>query len=73
MKKLVAALLIFLIRVYQICISPFFPPSCRFIPSCSIYAREAIKKYGPWKGTALAFKRIIRCNPYCKGGYDPVP
>ena len=73
MNKLVSAFFCFLIKVYQICISPFFPPSCRFTPSCSIYAREAILKYGPWKGVFLAFKRIIRCNPYCKGGYDPVP
>ena len=73
MNKLVSAVFCFLIKVYKICISPFFPPSCRFTPTCSMYALEAIEKYGPWKGVYLAFKRIIRCNPYCKGGYDPVP
>jgi uncharacterized protein len=62
-----------LIRFYQICISPLFPSSCRFTPTCSAYALEAIKKYGPIKGIALSIKRIIKCNPFNKGGYDPVP
>ncbi|MFI3256717.1 MAG: membrane protein insertion efficiency factor YidD [Spirochaetales bacterium] len=73
MKTLISQFLCFLIRLYQICISPFFPPSCRFYPTCSAYAIEAIQKHGPIKGFFLACKRIIRCNPYCKGGYDPVP
>ena len=73
MNKLVSAVFCFFIKVYKICISPFFPPSCRFTPTCSSYAIEAITKYGAWKGILLTFKRIIRCNPYCKGGYDPVP
>ncbi len=73
MNKLLSSILCFLIRIYQICISPFFPPSCRFYPSCSTYALTAIKTHGAGKGAILAFKRIIRCNPYCKGGYDPVP
>ncbi|MEE0893497.1 MAG: membrane protein insertion efficiency factor YidD [Treponema sp.] len=64
---------VLLIRFYQICISPFFPPCCRFTPSCSQYSLEAIQKHGPIKGLYLAIKRILRCNPYCKGGYDPVP
>lgn len=63
----------FLIRFYQVCISPLFPPSCRYTPTCSQYALEAIHKYGPVKGLYLAIKRILRCNPFCKGGYDPVP
>ena len=61
------------IRFYQKCISPFTPPSCRFTPTCSEYAREAIKKYGPFKGMWLAVKRILRCNPWGGSGYDQVP
>ncbi|MBP3415762.1 MAG: membrane protein insertion efficiency factor YidD [Spirochaetaceae bacterium] len=73
MKKLLVRFLCVLIRFYQICISPLFPPSCRFYPTCSSYALEAIQKHGPFEGTYLAVKRIARCNPFCKGGYDPVP
>lgn len=62
-----------LIRFYQKYISPLFPGCCRFTPTCSQYALEAIQKYGLRKGSFLAIKRIFRCNPYCKGGYDPVP
>ena len=61
------------IRFYQAAVSPLFPPRCRFIPTCSQYALEAIEKYGACKGGWLAFKRILRCNPFHKGGYDPVP
>ena len=61
------------IRIYQKYISPLHPACCRFTPTCSQYALEAIQKYGPGKGTFLAIKRILRCNPYSKGGYDPVP
>ena len=66
-------LLLYLIRFYQRNISPLRPPCCRFIPTCSQYALEAIEKYGAIKGGWLAFKRILRCNPFHKGGYDPVP
>lgn len=62
-----------MIRFYQICISPLFPGCCRFTPTCSAYALEAIKKHGPVRGVYLAFRRILRCNPYHEGGYDPVP
>lgn len=58
---------------YQRCISPFTPPSCRFTPTCSEYARLALKKHGPIKGLALAIWRILRCNPWGGSGYDPVP
>lgn len=58
---------------YQRCISPFIPPSCRFTPTCSEYARQALKKHGPIKGLALAIWRILRCNPWGGSGYDPVP
>ncbi|MCR4713586.1 MAG: membrane protein insertion efficiency factor YidD [Treponemataceae bacterium] len=61
------------IRFYQVFISPLFPPCCRYYPTCSSYALEAIKKYGPLKGSFLAIRRILRCNPFHKGGYDPVP
>ena len=63
----------FLIRIYQICISPLFPPCCRFKPTCSAYALEAIIKYGPLKGGIMSIKRILKCNPFHEGGYDPVP
>ncbi|MCI1959966.1 MAG: membrane protein insertion efficiency factor YidD [Clostridia bacterium] len=62
-----------LIRFYQLAISPYHKPCCRFTPTCSRYAYEAIIKYGALKGGYLALKRILRCNPFCKGGYDPVP
>ena len=65
--------LISMIRGYQRHISPAFPPCCRFIPTCSQYAVEAIEKYGALKGGWLALKRILRCNPLFHGGYDPVP
>lgn len=66
-------ILLFLIRCYRCFISPLFPPCCRFYPTCSTYAMQAIEKYGAAKGGWLAFKRIIRCHPFNDGGYDPVP
>ena len=70
MKKLLLAL----IRFYRKRISPLFPPTCRYTPTCSQYALEAIEKYGPWKGSFLAIKRFMRCHPFAKGDYyDPVP
>ncbi len=62
-----------LIRFYRKNISPMHAPSCRFTPTCSQYALEAVEKYGALKGGFLALRRILRCNPFCKGGYDPVP
>ena len=64
---------LWLIRFYQKHISPAFPPSCRFQPTCSHYGYEAIEKYGLLKGGWLAIKRIARCHPFNPGGYDPVP
>ena len=64
---------LWLIRVYKRYISPFFPPCCRFQPTCSQYAYEAIERYGFVKGMYLALKRILKCHPFHKGGYDPVP
>ena len=66
-------ILLRVIRFYQRAVSPLFPPRCRYIPTCSEYALEAVEKYGAVKGTFLATKRILRCNPFHKGGYDPVP
>jgi len=67
------ALVVGAIRSYQLALGPLIPLSCRFEPSCSRYALEAVRKYGPWRGCALAASRIIRCNPLNAGGYDPVP
>jgi len=64
---------IFLIRIYQRVISPLFPSSCRFSPSCSAYAIDAIAKFGILKGGILSLKRILKCNPWGECGYDPVP
>ena len=70
MKKVLLALIGF----YRKSISPYTPPSCRFQPTCSAYAQEAISRYGALKGSCLAFKRLCRCNPFYKGEvYDPVP
>ncbi|TMI77304.1 MAG: membrane protein insertion efficiency factor YidD [Bacillati bacterium ANGP1] len=66
-------LLLVLIRAYQRFISPYTPPSCRFSPSCSSYAAEAIARHGPWRGARLAVRRLLRCHPWNPGGYDPVP
>ena len=69
MKRLLMAL----IRFYRKHISPNTPPACRFIPTCSAYALEALEVHGAFKGTMLSLWRILRCNPFSKGGYDPVP
>ncbi|MBI5846860.1 MAG: membrane protein insertion efficiency factor YidD [Nitrospirae bacterium] len=65
-------LFIAIIRLYKYMISPLLPSSCRFIPSCSEYAIDAVRKYGALKGSALAARRILRCNPFHEGGVDPV-
>lgn len=66
-------LLILLIRGYQLIVSPLFPPSCRFIPSCSEYAKQALETHGLVRGTMLSAWRLLRCQPFCAGGLDPVP
>ena len=73
MKTLIVKLLLLPILFYQRCISPFTPPSCRYTPTCSQYAKEAIVKHGPIKGLMLAMKRLLRCHPWGGHGYDPVP
>jgi putative membrane protein insertion efficiency factor len=69
----VGKLLILGIRAYQRLISPFLPRTCRFVPSCSEYAAQAIQAHGPLRGTWLALRRLSRCHPFHPGGYDPVP
>lgn len=71
--RLPAQLAVLLIRGYQQVISPLFPPTCRFTPTCSSYAVTAIGRFGLFVGGWMAVKRIIRCNPWHLGGYDPVP
>jgi putative membrane protein insertion efficiency factor len=68
-----SAILVSLIRVYQYLFRPLLGANCRFAPTCSEYAREAIEKHGAAKGTLLAVRRVVRCHPYHAGGYDPVP
>lgn len=71
--SLLSKLMLSLLWFYRHAISPLTPPACRFTPTCSQYAVEAIKKYGPFKGGWLTLKRILRCNPWGGSGYDPVP
>lgn len=72
-KLLFALPLLALVKFYQYCISPFTPPSCRFVPTCSQYAVEALRKHGPLKGSWLTLRRLARCHPWGGSGYDPVP
>ena len=65
--------LISCVRFYQKSVSPLFPPCCNYYPTCSQYALEALEKHGAAKGSLLAAKRVLRCHPFHKGGYDPVP
>ena len=73
LSRIFSLLLLIPIYFYRICISPLTPPSCRFTPTCSAYAVEAIKKHGPVKGFYLTVRRILRCHPWGGSGYDPVP
>jgi len=65
-------IVIFFLKLYRVVISPVLPPSCRFHPTCSEYAMEAITKHGFFKGAVMAISRVLRCNPFFEGGYDPV-
>ncbi|MEQ8766912.1 MAG: membrane protein insertion efficiency factor YidD [Planctomycetota bacterium] len=65
-------MLMWLVRFYRRVLSPLKPPSCRFHPTCSAYALEAIQRHGPWRGTWMALRRLLKCHPYHPGGYDPV-
>ncbi|MBN8701718.1 MAG: membrane protein insertion efficiency factor YidD [Bacteroidetes bacterium] len=74
MNRLIGSIFVYLIKGYQVFISPLLMPSCKYTPSCSHYGIQAIKKHGPFKGGYLTFKRILSCNPWNKkSGYDPVP
>jgi len=65
-------LVIDILGVYKAAVSPFLPPACRFEPTCSEYARQAVEKYGAIKGIWMGVKRLLRCQPFCEGGHDPV-
>jgi len=69
----VRAILLAFIAAYRWLLSPLLPPACRFHPSCSAYAAEAVRRHGAWRGSFLTVKRLARCHPLCEGGIDPVP
>ena len=73
MNRLIGLFLVGLLRCYKVVVSPMLGSRCRFVPSCSEYAVEAIQVHGPWKGLWLAVRRVGRCHPWHPGGYDPVP
>lgn len=73
LRKITCALPLALLKFYKMCISPYLGNHCRFTPTCSAYAMEAIQKYGIFKGGWLALKRLLRCHPWGGSGYDPVP
>lgn len=73
LRSILTSILLLPIYFYRACISPLTPPSCRFVPTCSQYAIEALRKHGPFKGLWLAVRRILRCHPWGGSGYDPVP
>lgn len=73
MRRLLTELMLLPVHLYRCCISPLLPPSCRFTPTCSQYAVEALRKHGPLRGTWLTLKRLARCHPWGGSGYDPVP
>jgi putative membrane protein insertion efficiency factor len=70
---IVRTMLLGLLRLYKALISPWLPPACRFEPTCSVYAMEAIEIHGAWRGSWLALRRLLRCHPFTRGGFDPVP
>lgn len=71
--RAVNGLFLFLVKLYRVGISPYLPQSCRYTPTCSAYATEALRKHGPWKGGRLALRRILSCHPWGGHGHDPVP
>ncbi|HEX9392855.1 MAG TPA: membrane protein insertion efficiency factor YidD [Usitatibacteraceae bacterium] len=71
--SILARALIHMVRVYQLTLSPWLGSQCRFSPTCSHYAAEALAKHGAIYGCNLTFRRVLRCHPWCDGGYDPVP
>jgi putative membrane protein insertion efficiency factor len=73
MNQVPRKIVVLLIQGYRQVISPLFPPTCKYYPTCSAYALTAVERYGVFRGGWLAVKRIVRCNPFSHGGYDPVP
>ena len=73
MNKLISKILIFVIQTYRYLLSPWLGQHCRFHPTCSVYAMQAIQKHGAWRGSGLALKRLASCHPWHQGGVDPVP
>ena len=73
LRRAPSTILILAVRGYQVSLSPLLPAACRYHPSCSAYAIEALHRYGAMRGTWLAARRILRCNPFVAGGFDPVP
>ena len=67
------ALILLMLRGYKRFISPLLPPACRFEPTCSIYMMQAVQRFGVFRGVWMGTKRLLRCQPFCKGGHDPVP
>ena len=73
LKKILIFPFVFIVKAYQNIISPLFPPTCRYTPTCSEYAIQSLKKYGLFKGVYLSIKRIVNCHPWGGSGYDPIP
>jgi len=73
MSRIATTVLLALLRGYKWVLSPMLPPSCRFVPSCSEYAAEAVERHGVLRGSEMAMARLLRCHPFAKGGFDPVP
>jgi len=72
MQQFAKLVVLQLLRLYQWAVSPLFLPACRFVPSCSAYAMEAVERYGVLRGAGMALRRLLRCHPFVRGGYDPV-
>ena len=73
LSKIINVILIGLVKFYRSALSPLKPSTCRFYPTCSMYMLQALERYGPLKGSYLGIKRILKCHPFHKGGYDPLP
>jgi putative membrane protein insertion efficiency factor len=73
MRTAIQTVMVFGVRAYQVMLGPMLPAACRYTPSCSQYAIDALNRHGPWRGGWLAVRRISRCHPFHRGGYDPVP
>ena len=72
MRHFLKVIVLQLLRFYKWAISPLFPPACRYVPTCSQYAMEAVERYGALRGGSMALMRLLRCHPFTRGGYDPV-